>query len=106
MTQISYLAEQLKSAFPLAHVEEDPPVHPTGNHHLDIRLGDRLVVVEWRPTQGFGVSLVCEAALDDGPDFRTAHIDEALQYAARLLRLLHPPSSRRLDRDPEWRRAA
>jgi hypothetical protein len=103
MTPISYLVNELKAAFPLALIEEDPPADGHGNYHLDIRLGDRLVVVEWRPSQGLGVSLVSEAALDDGADFRTMVADEALQ---RVAELLHNPSSLRLDHDLEWRRAA
>jgi hypothetical protein len=104
VTPISYLASQIKGAFPLARIEEDPPADGDGTYHLDICLGDRLVVVEWRPSQGLGVSLVSEeTALDDGPDFRTVDADEALQ---RVAGLLHNPSSRRFDRDPEWRRAA
>lgn len=103
MTPIFNLANQITAAFPLARVEEDPPTHGIGNYHLDIRLGDRLVVIEWRPSQGLGVSLVSEAALDSGPDFRTMDADEALQ---RVAELLHNPSSQRLDHDPEWRRAA
>jgi hypothetical protein len=103
MTPISHLANQIKAAFPLALVNEDPPAHDGGNYHLDIRLDERLVVIEWRPSQGLGISLVSEAALDDGPDFRTMDVDEALHWVAGLL---HNPSSHRLDRDPEWRRAA
>lgn len=103
MKPMSELANQITAAFPLARVEEDPPAHGHGNHHLEIRLGDRLVVVEWRPSHGLGVSQVSEAALDDGPDFRTMDADEALQ---RVAELLHNPSSQRLDHDPEWRRAA
>lgn len=107
MTPISHLAKEIKAAFPLALVEEDPPTHDGGNCHLDIRLGERFVVVEWRASQGLGISLVSEAALDDGPDFRTMDANEALRCVARLL---HNPSSqqthRRLDHDPEWQRVA
>jgi hypothetical protein len=103
MTALHDLANAIKAAFPLARVEVDPPAQSGGVYHLDIRLGDRLVVVEWRPQQGLGVSLVTAAALDDGPDFRTTDADEALQ---RVAELLHNPSSQRLDRDPEFRSAA
>ena len=103
MTPIAHLVHEIKAAFPLALIAEDPPAHDGGNYHLDIRLGDRLVVVEWRPSQGLGISLVAEAALDDGPDFRTMDADEALHHVARLL---HNPSSHRLDHDPEWRSVA
>jgi hypothetical protein len=48
-------------------------------------LGDRLVVVEWRHPLGFGVSLVTEAALDSGPDFRLADSEKAFTCVSLLL---------------------
>ncbi len=63
----------------------DPPLHEGGKFHVDIRLGDRLVVVEWGEKTGFGVSLVIDAALDGAPDFRLANLDGALGIVKLLL---------------------
>lgn len=84
-TEISELVHRIRASFPLATVEVDPPVRDQGNHHVDIRLGDRLVVVEWSERLGFGVSLVLEAALDGGPDFRVADADRAFGIVRLLL---------------------
>jgi len=84
-TEISELAGRLHAAFPLATVDVDPPLHDHGKHHIDVRLGDRLVVVEWREQLGFGVSLVLDAALDGGPDFRLASADGAFRIVKLLL---------------------
>jgi hypothetical protein len=85
MTAISDLAGRIRAAFPLATVEVDPPLHDRGKYHIDVRLGDRLVVVEWSEQLGVGVSLVLEAALDGGPDFRLADADGAFRIVKLLL---------------------
>jgi hypothetical protein len=82
---ISDLADRIRAAFPLARVDMDPPLHEGGKFHVDIRLGDRLVVVEWGEKTGFGVSLVIDAALDGAPDFRLANLDGALGIVKLLL---------------------
>jgi hypothetical protein len=82
---LSHLAQQIKERFPLAKVELDEPANEGGAEHLDVRLGDRLVVVEWRRPLGFGVSLVTEAALDNGPDFRLADSEKAFACVSLLL---------------------
>jgi hypothetical protein len=84
-TEISDLAGRIRAAFPLATVEVDPPLHDHGKHHVDVRLGDRLVVVEWSAQFGVGVSLVLDAALDGGPDFRLADADAAFRIVKLLL---------------------
>jgi len=83
--EISELARKIRASFPLASVEADPPIHERGTHHVDVRLGDRFVVVEWSERLGFGVSLVLEAALDGGPDFRVFDGDRALGIVKLLL---------------------
>ena len=79
------LADRIRAAFPLATVDVDPPLHDRGKYHIDVRLGDRLVVVEWSEWFGFGVSLVIDAALDGGPDFRLANADGAFRIVKLLL---------------------
>jgi len=41
--EIFDLAGRIRAAFPLATVDVDPPLHDRGKHHVDVRLGDRLV---------------------------------------------------------------
>jgi len=82
---ISELAERIRAAFPLATVDVDPPLHDRGTYHIDVRLGDRLIVVEWSQRFGIGVSLVIDAALDGGPDFRLANADGAFRIVKLLL---------------------
>jgi hypothetical protein len=81
-----HLARMIRAAFPLATVEVDLPLHDHdhGKHHIDIRLGDRLVIVEWSE-HGVGVSLVLDATLDGGPDFRLADADGAFGIVKLLL---------------------
>jgi hypothetical protein len=84
-SMISNLVDRIRAAFPLAKVDVDPPLHEGGKFHIDIRLGDRLVVVEHGGQIGFGVSLVIDAALDGGPDFRLANPDGAFGIVKLLL---------------------
>lgn len=81
---LSHLAERIQRMFPLAKVELDEPVHAGGQRHLDIRLGNRLVVID-EGAAGFGVSLILEAALDGAPDFRFSDADRALACVSLLL---------------------
>lgn len=82
---ISNLADKMRRAFPLARVDMDPPLREGGRFHVDVRWGDRLVVVEWSEQLGFGVSLVTDAALDGGPDFRLADAEGAFGIVKLLL---------------------
>jgi len=83
--EISELVREVHASFPLARVDVDPPIYDHGKHHLDVRLGDRLVVVEWSEQLGFSVTLVLEAALDGGPDFRVSDADRAFGIVKLLL---------------------
>jgi hypothetical protein len=49
---LSNLAPQIIDRFPLATVELDEPANEGGAEYLDIRLADRLVVVEWCQSRG------------------------------------------------------
>lgn len=86
MTSTIYnLADKVRRVFPLARVDMDPPLREGGKFHVDIRWGDRLVVVEWCERLGFGVSFVTDAALDSGPDFRLADAEGAFGTVKLLL---------------------
>jgi hypothetical protein len=84
-TAIFNLATRIRTAFPLATVGVDPPLHDCGKYHIDVRLGDRLVTIEWSEQLGIGVSLVLDAALDGGPDFRLPDSDGAFRIVKLLL---------------------
>ena len=83
--EILDLVRKTRASFPLASVEADPPIRDRGTHHIDIRLGDRFVVVEWSERLGFGISLILEAALDGGPDFRVSDAGRAFGIVKLLL---------------------
>lgn len=83
--QVSEFADRVREACPLATVDLDPPLYEHGRHHIDVRLGDRLVVVELGEQRAIGVSLVLDAALETGPDFYLANEDAALALIKLLL---------------------
>jgi hypothetical protein len=68
--EVDQIRRQICAAFPRALVTTDAPIRRDGTYHLDIRLDDRLVVVTWNLSRGYGygISLVDDAALDSGPD--------------------------------------
>jgi|SRR5215213_1940662 len=72
MNGIQSLIEILEAQDPDLELELDPPVDPRAPWWLDVERGDRRVVVEWRPAQGFGVSLTDNSdplsGLFSGPD--------------------------------------
>lgn len=85
MTAVAQFADRLRTAFPLSTVALDPPLDPHGKHIIDVRLGDRLVVIEWSDALGIGVSLIDAPALDGGPDFRLADAESAFRIVKLLL---------------------
>lgn len=76
MNPIEKLQADLAKRFPDSEMEIDAPDDPLGSWHLDVRPGgDRpWVVIEWKPSLGFGVST------PDGDDFGTKP-DEVLPNA-------------------------
>jgi hypothetical protein len=85
MTTVSQFADRLRAAFPLSTVTLDPPLDPRAKHFIDVRLGDRLVSIEWSDALGIGVSLIDEPALEGGPDFRLADAESAFRIVKLLL---------------------
>lgn len=101
MNEIRELTDQLRREIPDLEVTIDAPDSPdTGTCWLDIRRGERAVVVEFRPGQGFGVSRA--PATDDpldglfeGPAVVFRWPAEALRCILELL-ASSPAKSRRL----------
>jgi hypothetical protein len=84
--EIDELASSIARAHPFARVEIDAPLIAEGTYCVDVRIGDRLVTVEWNAAHGYGISLIVEAALDAGPDVRAQTLEEVLKHVAAYLR--------------------
>ena len=56
MNDIQRLSERLRERFPTASLKMDPAETPTGSWWLDAELQGHLVVAEWKPDRGFGLS--------------------------------------------------
>lgn len=105
MNELSTLCQSLTKELPdSAVLELDASAGSDQARWLDIRYAGKLVVVEWRPQAGFGVSLLEEADEDpadglfEGPDEVFRDWREAKGY---ILSLIHDP-----DQESWPRRAA
>ncbi len=78
MNEIEWLVEQLKKRLPEAQTHVDAPERPKGNHWLDVRQGQKLITVEWRPEQGFGF-YAADAGYGEGPAEIVSSKEEALE---------------------------
>ena len=90
MNGIQSLIEILQDQAPGLEFELDPPVDLRAPWWLDIkRDGQRAVVVEWRPAQGFGVSRTDNsdplAGLFSGPDEVFEDLEAAAHHVLELL---------------------
>lgn len=56
MNSLEHLRMRLAARFPGASLKIDKPETETGSWWLDAELQGHLVVVEWRPDRGFGIS--------------------------------------------------
>ena len=79
------VARDLKDRLPGAEITLDPPDKAGGTWWMDVHLGDRAVVVEWRPSMGFGISWTPSDGYGEGPDEFYDSSEEAL---ARIVELL------------------
>ena len=69
MKNISELARKLSQALPESQVAVDLTENPRGSSWIDIRSGDHVVTVEYRPGKGYGVSTHDQDdGLGQGPD--------------------------------------
>ena len=67
-------------------VEVENFTNINGAYVMDVRYGDRLVIVEYRPGQGYGVSLSERLVFGDKPDDVVAGVDAATSRVLELLR--------------------
>lgn len=89
MNGIQSLIEILQAQGPGLELELDRPENPSAPWWLDIKRRDRWVVVEWRPAQGFGVSLMERgdplSGLFQGPDEVFPDVEAAGHRVLELL---------------------
>jgi hypothetical protein len=68
MNEVERLRDRLQERFPTASVAVDPAETATGSWWLDVELQGHLVVTEWRPGRGFGISTPSADDFGAGPD--------------------------------------
>lgn len=68
MNSIERLRDLVAERFPTATFALDSPDSPNGYWWLDIYLSDYHIAVEWRPSQGFGVSTPADDDYGSGAD--------------------------------------
>lgn len=86
MNPIKRMERELHAALPDAHLTLDAPDDPAGDWFLDVRRGEQLVVVQWRPDRGFGVtSDTPDAGYGAGPDEVHDTVEAARDRVAFLL---------------------
>lgn len=56
MNDLEQLKERLETRFPGASLTMDQPESETGTWWLDARVQGHLVVIQWRPDRGYGIS--------------------------------------------------
>lgn len=88
MNLIEKLNKIIQSKMPEVSVQLDRPAKPEGIWCLDLRLNNHLVVVEWRPGQGFSVSSG-EGGYGERPDELFTSVS---QVEARVKELLTHPT--------------
>lgn len=84
MNLIEKLQQKIRKKMPQVNSQLDRPYRPDGLWCLDLRVDHRLVVVEWSPERGFGVSSG-EGGYGERPDEVFAKVSDA---EARVLDLL------------------
>jgi DNA-binding XRE family transcriptional regulator len=109
MNAIEILKQRIGGELPGVSFQDDPPQRAGGSYWLNVQLGERAAVVEWRPNMGFGLSSLPSGGYGEGPD----EVYEAVSAVAdRLLLILRdgqmtePPREALLRRLRETRRVS
>lgn len=76
----------LRKRIPKLTCEVDAPARPNGDWFIDLKLGDRSFVIEFRPDLGFGLSSTPSEGLGEGPD---EFFEDEGDVVERLAELLH-----------------
>lgn len=85
MNRIEELKAAIGRRLPGATLRLDTPRHPDGVWWLDVQLGERGVVVEWRPLRGFGLSALPDDGLGSGADEIYREPDEVVARVVDIL---------------------
>ena len=90
MNQIELLYQEIIHQFPFTRAKLDSPRDPNGHWFLDVVFKNKLITVEWRPNQGFGVSDCLDGencVYGEGPDKIFHSRKDTLDEIIRLLNL-------------------
>jgi len=83
--RIEEFVRLLHKRLPKTACEVDAPSRPNGDWFIDIRLGDRSFVVQFRPDLGFGLSSTPSEGIGEGPD---EFFEDEHEILERLIELL------------------
>lgn len=90
MNKIELLRNELIKRLPGAVTTLESPIVSTGSHWLDAQFDGNSVVIEWRPSRGFGLSSTPlqgeDYGLGEGPDEVYDNEEEAIERLLQLLR--------------------
>ena len=82
MNPLEKLQKMAQARFPEADAALDAPDNPEGSWWVDVALGEQAVMVEWRPSRGFGVSARLDVVR---PDEVFDSLDETFNRVESLL---------------------
>ncbi len=85
MNDVERLRERLGERFPSAALRMDPAETTSGSWWLDVESHGHLVVVEWRPRAGFGISTPSRDDFGAGADEIYLDEDAAFERVEELL---------------------
>jgi hypothetical protein len=89
VNKIDTLEQRIRDQFPAAIITVDRPAIAIGDWLLNCVLGNRQIVVKWRPEKGFSVSNISDLAATGSrrwPDHEYPDSDAALQQVVVLLK--------------------
>jgi DNA-binding XRE family transcriptional regulator len=85
MRVIEILESSVKSAISSVRVDVDAPKAEGGAWFVDFTNGKKKVVVEWRPSRGFGISTPATAGYGEGPHEVYPNVAAAAERVIALL---------------------
>ena len=88
LTPIEVLQRSIAAELPTARINLDSPHLPNGSWFVDVEWNGALAFVEWRPSEGFGVSPE-SVGYGEGPDVVTDDVTAASTAAIEFLRSQH-----------------
>ena len=83
--ELRQLEAEVKRQLPTTAVEYDEPQNPQGFWWATFFHGGNNVVVEWRPSTGFGV-YADDATYSEGPEEVFAHLNECVDNVVSRLK--------------------